>query len=126
MSIRENIEVYHSLDLDQFLKILKREYGSIEHPSQAGALIVDNLSFYSPRYSIDHVSILGFNKIPLPYTIIQALVEHQELAPDDAVICWTQEQELILECTLGELRKRQTADKTDCASLSSKHLIFVS
>ena len=60
MSIRENIEIYHHLDLDQFLEILKREHGLVEHPSQAGALMMDNVSFYSPRYSEDHVSILGF------------------------------------------------------------------
>lgn len=107
MSIRENIEVYHSLDLDKFLEILKCEYGSIKHPSQAEVFIVDNLSFYSPTYSLDHVSILGFNNFPLPYTIVQVLIDHPDLIPDNVFIRWTQEQELIFECTLGELRNKQ-------------------
>ena len=64
MSIRENIELYHHLELDQFLEVLKRDYGLKEHPSQVGALIVDGLSFYSPRVSGDHISILGFNRSP--------------------------------------------------------------
>ncbi|MGA7193687.1 MAG: hypothetical protein WBW94_08660 [Anaerolineales bacterium] len=105
MSIRENIEIYPPLDLHQFLEVLKRDYGLVEHPSQAGALTIDGLSFYSPRISGDHVSILGFNKAPIPDTVVQALVEHPELVPNDVVIRWTQEQELIFECTLGELRK---------------------
>lgn len=86
MSIRENIEIYHPLDLDQFLEVLKRDDGVVEHPSQAGALIADNLPFYSPRISEDHVAVLGFNKIPLPDTIIQSLVDHPGLAPDDTII----------------------------------------
>ena len=110
MSIRENIELYHPLNLDQFLETLKRNYGLIEHPSQTGALILDGLSFYSPRVSGDHISILGFNKAPLPYLVIQALVEHPKFAPDHVVIRWTQEQELIFEGTLGDLRKLQNND----------------
>ena len=45
---------------------------------------------------------LDFNKIPISYSIVQALIEHRELAPDDVIVRWTQEQELIFESTLGE------------------------
>jgi len=107
MSIRENIEIYHSIDLDRFLEVLKSEHGSAEHPSQSGALIVDKLSFYSPRRLGDHISILGFNGIPIPDSVVEALVQHPELIPDNAFIRWTQEQELIFEGTLGELRQHQ-------------------
>jgi len=105
MSIRENIELYPSiLELEKYLNILTKEFGAQEHPAQEGAFMADGIPFFSPRESGDHLSILGFNKIPLPYSVIQALVDHPELASDDHIIRWTQEQELIFECTLGDLR----------------------
>jgi hypothetical protein len=41
---------------------------------------------------------------------LQALIEHPELASDETVVRWTQEQELVLESTLGDLRKRLAQD----------------
>ena len=110
MSIRENIELYHTLDLEKYLEILGREWGAEKHPSQAGVLMVDGLPFYSPKKIEDHISFLGFNKVPLPYPLLQVLIGHPELVPDDVFVRWTQEQELILECTFGELRRQINRD----------------
>ncbi len=52
----------------------------------------------------DHLSILGFNHIPLPYALVAALISHRDLFSDDILIRWTQEQELVFEATLGQLR----------------------
>ncbi len=41
--------------------------------------------------------------MPLPGSLIQALVGHPELFPDDIHILLTQEQELILEVAPGSL-----------------------
>jgi hypothetical protein len=104
MSIRENIELFGNLDSTKYLDVLNQEFRAQKHPAQEDALIVDGLPFYEPKDQDDHISILGFNKIPLPYSLLQALIEHRELASDDTIVRWTQEQELILESTLGELR----------------------
>lgn|SRR5574341_122871 len=105
MSIRENIELFYPLDLEKYLETLRGEYGAQPHPAQPNAYIVEDLPFYVPRNVGDHISILGFNKIPLPYSAIQVLVNHPELVSDDVIVRWTQEQDLILECTLGQLRE---------------------
>src|SRR5688572_8317905 len=105
MSVRENIELFCNLNLTKYLEVLNQEFEAQTHPTQPDAFIVEGLPFYRPRDQDDHISILGFNKIPLPYPLLQALIEHPELASDDTVIRWTQEQELIFESTLGELRE---------------------
>ncbi len=48
------------------------------------------------------ISILSFNNVPLPDSLIEALVDHPELFPDGILVRWTQEQDLIFEATLGE------------------------
>jgi len=105
MSIRENIELFCNLDLTKYLEVLNQEFEAQTHPTQADAFIVEGIPFYTPKVQDDHISVLGFNKIPLPYPLLRALIEHPELAPDDTVVRWTQEQGLILESTLGELRE---------------------
>ena len=105
MSIRENIELFGNLDSTKYLDILNQEFKAQEHPVQDAALLIDGLPFYEPKDLGDHISILGFNKIPLPYSLLRALIEHPELAPDNPMVRWTQEQELISESTLGGLRK---------------------
>jgi len=105
MSIRENLEIFAKIDLENYLRVLRSDFRARKHPSQDGALIADGCPFYVPREQGDHISILGLNKVPLPYSLIQTLVERPDLAPDEMFIRWTQEQDLIWEGTLGELRK---------------------
>jgi hypothetical protein len=106
MSIREIVEFYHLVDLEKYMGILRAEFGSHTHPAQEGSLLIDGLPVYAPKWLQDQVSILGFNKLPLPDSVIQTLVDHPELAPDETLIRWTQEQDLRLECTLGMLRRK--------------------
>jgi hypothetical protein len=108
MSVRENIELYGLPDEEEYAEILTGEFGATKHPSQADAYILERLPFYIPRSAGDHISVLSFNNTPLPDSLIEALVEHTELFPDDVLVRWTQEQELILEATLGQLRARAT------------------
>jgi hypothetical protein len=111
VSIRENIELYPGdLELAKYLKILAEDFGLQDHPAQHGAFMAEGLPFYAPRKSGDHVSILGFNKIPLPDCVIEALVDHPEFAEGSMIIRWTQEQDLILECTLADLRHQLNKD----------------
>ena len=107
MSIRENIEIYHPIDVDEYLSILQNEFNVRSHPSQPGCFLIgaDGLPFYEPRQIEDHVSILGFNAVPLSDDLIQALIDHPEIVGDEVVVRWTQEQDLIVETTIGDLRK---------------------
>ncbi len=104
MSVRENIELYGLSDQEESAKTLIEEVGATQHPSQEHACILDGLPFHAPRLAGDHVSILSFNNTPLPDSLIEALVDHREFFPDHILIRWTQEQDLLLEATLGELR----------------------
>ncbi len=104
MSVRENIELYGLEDAEQYVEVLSSEFGAARHPHQDDAYILEQQPFYAPRPVDDHISILSFNNRPLPDSLIQALVRHPETFPDDILIRWTQEQELLFEATLGQLR----------------------
>jgi len=104
MSVRENIELYGLSDEEQCVEILLNEFGAVKHPNQADACILKSVPFYVPRLAEDHISVLSFNNTALPDSLVEALVDHPNLFPDDILIRWTQEQELIFEATLGELR----------------------
>ena len=104
MSLRENIELYGIQNEEQIIEILVDEFGATVHPRQAGSYVLENLPFHAPRSVNDHISILSFNNTPLPDSLLVALVDHREWFPDTILIRWTQEQDLILEATLGELR----------------------
>ncbi len=108
MSVRENIELYGVQNEEQIVEILVDEFGATIHPRQEGAYVLESLAFYEPRLVEDHISILSFNNNPLPDSLSEALVDHTELFSDDVLIRWTQEQDLILEATLGQLRGRAT------------------
>ena len=100
MSIRENIQVFHHFDPDEYLEILSSEYNVQPHPSQKSAFIIDDVPFYAPNIREDHVFILGFNMVPLSPALIQVLVNHvnhPELVPRNTLVLWTQEQDLIFE-----------------------------
>ncbi len=106
MSVRENIELYGLADPQHDGQALAEKSGAAKHPGQRNAYVLDGLPFHGPRPAGDHLSILSFNNAPLPDSLIEAIVDHPELFPDGVLIRWTQEQELILEATLGELRGR--------------------
>jgi len=111
VSIRENIELSNFGGLDEYKRILMEELGAKEHPAQPGALMLESFPFYSPREAKEHVSILSFNKVPLPFGLITALISHPELFPDEIVIRWIQEQDVIFESALGVLRKQDAENQ---------------
>ena len=104
MSIRENIQIYPGLDINQFVEILTTEQGAVDHPTQTDAYLLEGLPFYKPERAEDHDFILGFNYAQLPFALIQTLIDHPETFSDDISIFWTQEQDLLMETTLGKLR----------------------
>lgn len=104
MSIHENIQIFHPVDIEQYLTILIREYGAKEHPEQEGAFLLDELPFYKPQTAEGYIFILSFNMLPLSYLLIQALADHPELTPAETKVVWTQEQELLLETTVGKIK----------------------
>ena len=106
MSIHENIQIFHPVDIEQYLALLLREYGATEHPEQAEAFLLEELPFYKPQMAEGYIFILSFNMRPLSYLLIQALADHPELAPAETKIIWTQEQDLLLETTVGEVKNR--------------------
>ncbi len=104
MSVRENLELYGLQDEGRYVELRTSEMGATKHTDKADAYIMERLPFYAPRRVEDHLSILSFNNAPLPDSLVDALVDHPELFPDDVLIRWTQQQELILEATPGHLR----------------------
>lgn len=107
MSIRENIQLHGKLDIEKYLELLQAQV----HPDQENAYVVDGTPFYKPQEVEDHIFILGFNNMLLPYSLIQILVDHPELISDSAVVNWTQEQDLILKDTVGNLRRKSQTPK---------------
>ena len=106
MTIRENIQFFHPVGAEKYMNVLKEKHGAQDHPSQPDSCLMEGEQpFYKPQQFEDHLSILGFNYIPLSEQLILALIKHPELAPDDTFVRWTQEQDLILEATLGKLRQ---------------------
>jgi hypothetical protein len=108
MSIRENIQFFHRVDPNEFLHILIDEYGAQPHPRQPGAFLIEGLPFYAPQQAEEYTFVLGFNMIPLSHTLIQALITHPELVPENMLIRWTQEQDLVAEGTVKNFRQMLT------------------
>ncbi len=108
MSVRENIELYATQAEVELVNILVNQYGATKHPHEAEAYILDSCPFHAPQSAEDHIFILSFNNAPLPDSLIEALVDHPELFSDDTLVRWTQEQDLILDATLRQLRGKAT------------------
>lgn len=106
MSVREVIRFFHQFDPEAYLSILKQEQGASVHPSQPNAFMVDELPFYRPHQAEEYVYVVGFNHVPLPGALIEALATHPELVPDEVLVFWTIEQEVLLEKTMGEVRSK--------------------
>ena len=83
MSVRENIQIFHHFDVDTYLEVLRAEHGAKDHPTQPGCYFVDDLPFYEPKEMDEYMSVLGFNLVPLPGVLLDALASHPELVPDD-------------------------------------------
>ena len=56
----------------------------------------------------EYVSILGFNLVPLPSILLDALANHPEIVPDETNVVWTIEQDLLLDTTVGEIRRKES------------------
>jgi hypothetical protein len=108
MSIRENIQFFHCIDMGEYLRILVDEYGAQSHPRQPGAFLIEGLPFYAPQHAEEYTFVLGFNMIPLSHTLIQALIAHPELVPENMLIRWCQEQDLVAEGTVEDFRQMLT------------------
>ena len=104
MGLRENIQIFHPVDIELYLEILNSEYGAQEHPQQAGAFLIDGLPFYAPQLAEGYVFIVGFNMLPLSHLLIRALANHPDIVPESAVVRWTHEQDIILEGKLSVMK----------------------
>jgi hypothetical protein len=91
MSVRENIELYGLPDEEQYVEILISEFGAAKHPNQAGTHILESLPFHALRLAGDQLSMLSFSHTPRPDSLIEALVDHSDLFPDDMLVRWTEE-----------------------------------
>lgn len=122
MSVREVIRFFHHFDPDAYLAILAQEQGASTHPSQPNAFMVDDLPFYKPTQAEEYVFVVGFNYVPLPAVLIEALANHPELVPDDVLVFWTIEQEALVEKTMGEVRNKivevDAAERDKCRDKS--------
>jgi hypothetical protein len=105
MSVRENIELFGLSSADQPAEVLNAKLGASKHPRQDNAYILENCPFHAPRQLEDHISIPSFNSLPIPDSLMDASVVHPELFSTDIAVRWTQEQDLMLGATLGELRR---------------------
>jgi hypothetical protein len=121
MSLKENIQFFHQFDPDAYLTILLGEYAASEHPSQPNAYLIEELPFYKPEQIEDHISILSFNHAPLPSILINALVNHPELVPDEVLISWTLEQDLLFETTMGEIRNKGKSSSNRKEEITPEH-----
>ena len=106
MSVREDIQFFHRFDVETYLGILKTEQGAKECPDIPGCYLIENLPFYKPTQADEYVFVLGFDLVPLSGLLIEALANHPELVPDEVMVCWLIEQDLLLETTMGDVRKK--------------------
>jgi hypothetical protein len=108
MSYRQTIQVFHPVDVERYLDVLQRDYDAMENPYQADTYLIDNppLPFYKPQYIDDHLSIVGFNQLPLSLLLLRALDEHPELVPPNVAIRWLEEQELVARGTVEGVAHR--------------------
>lgn len=113
MSVKENIQFFHQFNTEAYLILLQEEQGATQHPEEPGAYIIQNMPFYKPRQIEDHISVLGFNYFALPSVLITALANHPELVPNEVIVCWTAEQDLIWKGTMEKVRKSLVARKAN-------------
>jgi len=105
MSLRETIQIFCQLDVEEYLAILQQNFGAKKHPNQADSYLIDDpeLPFYKPIQSKDYAFIMGFNYAPLSFLLLRALIDCPDLVPVESVFRWIAEQEPLLERTVGDL-----------------------
>lgn len=81
--------------------MFRSEFGAVKCPTQENAYVLGHCPFYTPWPVDDHLSLLRFKNLPLPGSLIEALLDHPELSLNDLLIRWTQERDLIFQETLG-------------------------
>jgi len=109
MSVRESLHVHYPVDVEKYVQVLKDDYGAGENTFQPGSYLIDNppLPFYEPHRMDDKtVAIMSFNYLPLSATLLVALINHPELAPETTKVIWTIEQDVLAEGTLFEFKER--------------------
>jgi len=114
MSVRESIHVHHPVDVEKYVAVLKAEYGARENDQEPGSYLIDDpsLPFYKPQMIDDeYLAIVGFNYAPLSATLLVALINHPELAPETTDVTWTIEQDLLAHGTLFELKRELVPEK---------------
>jgi len=106
VSLRENIQLFYHIDINEYLEALRKKHGLEGHPSKDGLYLLDDhpFSFHRPQWNEDHLFILGTNLTPLSPTLVQVLVENPEFVPPETRVVWTQEQEIVFEGTLDGFR----------------------
>lgn len=109
MSVHECLWIYHPVDVEQYMGVLKEEFGAIPHPELERAFLIGDppLPFYEPKLiDGEKLAITSFSAMPLPDTLLEALTCHPELVPPSAQVNWTIEQESLLEATLEGVGQR--------------------
>lgn len=108
MSIRQTLQVYHPVDVAQYLDVLLNNYGAMENPYQPNSFLIDNppLPFYLPQRIEDRLAIVSFSYLPLSAKLVRALHEHTELAPPHTKIAWLEEQDVMVTGTVESLGRR--------------------
>jgi hypothetical protein len=108
MSVHECLWVYHPVNIEAYVNVLKEEFGAIPHPEQERAFLIGNppLPFYEPKLIDEKLAVTSFNSISLPDTLLEALTHHPELVPPSAQVNWTIEQDSLFEGTVEGASQR--------------------
>lgn len=108
MSFRQCLQIFHPVDVEKYLAVLRTEFDALENPYQPDTYLVDNppLPFYRPQWVEDHLAIVSFNYLSLSPVLLQALARHPELAPLDTGIVLLEEQDLIVRDTVEGLHRQ--------------------
>jgi hypothetical protein len=106
--MHECIKIYDQVDVEQFLRVLARDYDARPHVLHPNTFLIDQplLPFRRPVQYPRYLSILGFNLVPLSSLLIVALIDHPELLPRNTRAQWLSEQEILLAGTLHSLATR--------------------
>jgi len=117
MSVRECLRVFHPVDVEKYLTVLKTEFGAQDNPEAPEALVIGDppQPFYKPKLAEPatedrgddtlYLVILGFNYVPIHPDLVVALINHPELAPPAAEFLWTIEQDVVAKGTLDSLKQ---------------------
>ena len=108
MSVRESLHIFHRVEVEKYLDVLKGEFGARENEQEPGSYLIGDppLPFYKPQV-VDggYLAIVGFNYTPLSAMLLVALINHPELAPETTAVAWTIEQDVLAQGTLFELKQ---------------------